>query len=49
MDRAISTEDQDYGMWTPAFEQPHEAVSSGASPEDIRRHEAVELDEPQGR
>jgi hypothetical protein len=26
MDRAISTDHQGYGMWTPAFEQLHEAV-----------------------
>jgi len=49
MDRAISTEHQDYGMWTPAFEQLHEAVTAGASAEEIRRLEAAELDELQGR
>jgi hypothetical protein len=42
MDRAISTDHQDYGMWTPAFEQLHAAAIGGASREEVERLEAAE-------
>lgn len=48
MDGDTSTEPQDFGMWTPAFERLHAAALAGASAEEVRQLEAAELAESQG-
>ena len=35
----------EYGTWTDTFTQLHHAATTGASPEEIDRLEAAELDE----